>query len=41
MNVEQQVEYWRTGSEEDWEVAVGLVQGGKIRKNASRPMCAG
>lgn len=31
MDVEKQIEYWRQGSTEDWEVAVKLVKDGKCR----------
>ncbi|HNS22245.1 MAG TPA: HEPN domain-containing protein [Sedimentisphaerales bacterium] len=31
MDVEKQIEYWRQGSTEDWEVAVQLVKDGKYR----------
>lgn len=31
MNIDKQVAYWRSGADEDWEVAVGLVEQGKVR----------
>lgn len=31
MNIDKQIDYWCTGSDEDWEVAEGLVANGKIR----------
>lgn len=31
MDVEKQIDYWRQGSAEDWEVAVKLVKDGKSR----------
>ncbi|MBP7050612.1 MAG: HEPN domain-containing protein [Phycisphaerae bacterium] len=31
MDVEKQIEYWRQGSAEDWDVAVRLVKDGKSR----------
>jgi HEPN domain-containing protein len=31
VDVERQIDYWRQGSSEDWEVAVGLVKDGKSR----------
>jgi len=31
INIEKQVEYWREGSKEDWDVADDLVKRGKIR----------
>jgi len=31
VDVERQIEYWRQGSAEDWEVAVKLVEDGKGR----------
>jgi len=31
MDVEKQIDYWRQGSTEDWEVAVRLVKDGKSR----------
>lgn len=31
LNVDGQINYWRRGSEEDWEVAVKLVTDGKSR----------
>ncbi len=31
MNVEQQVAYWRTGSDEDWEMAEIALEKRKIR----------
>ena len=31
MDVERQIDYWRQGSAEDWEVAVQLVKDGKSR----------
>ncbi len=31
MDVEKQIEHWRQGSAEDWEVAIKLVEDGKSR----------
>ncbi|MBF0179265.1 MAG: HEPN domain-containing protein [Magnetococcales bacterium] len=31
MNTTNKIDYWRTGSDEDWEVAVDLIQRGKLR----------
>ena len=31
MNVEKQIEYWRTGANEDWDVGADLVTRGKTR----------
>jgi len=31
IDVEKQIAYWRAGAEEDWEVAVDLVESGKAR----------
>ena len=31
MDIEKQIDYWRQGSAEDWEVAVKLVKDGKSR----------
>ncbi len=31
LDIEGQIDYWRRGSEEDWEVAVRLVRDGKSR----------
>jgi hypothetical protein len=31
MNVAKQIDYWCTSSNEDWDVAVGLLERGKIR----------
>lgn len=31
IDIDKQVAYWRKGAEEDWEVGLELLQGGKIR----------
>ena len=31
VDVKKQIEYWRQGSTEDWDVAIRLVKGGKSR----------
>ena len=31
MNVVKQINYWRTGSDEDWDAAVIMIEAGKMR----------
>jgi hypothetical protein len=35
INIDKQVVHWRKGAEEDWDVAVSLVQQGRIRMASS------
>jgi len=31
MDIARQIEYWRSGASEDWEVAVDLINSGRTR----------